>query len=115
MSTKLTKALDELQRPVGQAATTTAAKLLRRVSHLEPLNLAFGLRITLLEVVAELERILGRELPIEFQPRRVGDVAHSQADSSALRRLFPDVSPSDFTSGLRATAEWFKSTRPWER
>ncbi len=87
----------------------------RRVSHLEPLNLAFGLRITLLEVVAELERILGRELPIEFQPRRVGDVAHSQADSSALRRLFPDVSPSDFTSGLRATAEWFKSTRPWER
>ena len=87
----------------------------RRVSHLEPLNLAFGLRITLLEVIADLEQILGRELPIEFQPRRVGDVAHSQADSSALRRLFPDVSPSDFTSGLRATAEWFKSTRPWER
>ncbi len=87
----------------------------RRVSHLEPLNLAFGLRITLLEVVAELERILGRELPIEFQPRRVGDVAHSQADSSALRRLFPDVSPSDFTDGLRTTAEWFESSRPWEQ
>ena len=87
----------------------------RRVSHLEPLNLAFGLRITLLEVVAELERILGRELPIAFQPRRVGDVARSQADSSALRRLFPDVSPSDFTDGLRTTAEWFESSRPWEQ
>jgi UDP-glucose 4-epimerase len=87
----------------------------RRVSHLEPLNLAFGLRITLLEVIAELERILGRQLPIEFGPTRVGDVARSQADSSALRRLFPDVSPSDFADGLRTTSEWFESTRPWER
>jgi UDP-glucose 4-epimerase len=86
----------------------------RRVSHLEPLNLAFGLRITLLEVVAELEQVLGRELPIEFLPPRVGDVARSQADSSALRQLFPDVSPSDFASGLQTTVEWFESSRPWE-
>ena len=87
----------------------------RQVSHHEPLNLAFGRRITLLEVIADLEQILGRELPIEFRLPRVGDVARSQADSSALRRLFPDISPSDFTDGLRTTSEWFESTRPWDR
>ena len=86
----------------------------RRVSHLEPLNLAFGQKITLLEVISELEMILDRKLPVDFQPSRVGDVARSQADSSALRRLFPDIMPSDFADGLRATADWFESTEPWE-
>ncbi len=87
----------------------------RRVSHLEPLNLAFGTKITLLEVISELEVILGRNLPVDFQPSRVGDVARSQADSSALRSLFPDIVPSKFAGGLRATADWFESTKPWDR
>ncbi|MDP7257956.1 MAG: NAD-dependent epimerase/dehydratase family protein [Acidimicrobiales bacterium] len=86
----------------------------RRVSHLEPLNLAFGQKITLLEVISELEVVLDRKLPVDFQPSRVGDVARSQADSSALRRLFPDIMPSDFADGLRATADWFESTEPWD-
>ncbi len=83
-------------------------------SHLEPLNLAFGNKITLLEVISELEAILDRDLPIDFQPSRAGDVERSQADSSALRRLFPKVVPSDFSEGLRRTAQWFESSRPWE-
>ena len=87
--------------------------ILRRVSHLEPLNLAFGKKITLLEVISELEVILNRNLTIDYQARRPGDVARSQADSSALRRLFPDVVPSDFSTGLRATAQWFTSSQPW--
>ena len=86
-----------------------------RVSHLEPLNLAFGQRITLLEVISELEVILGRELSIDFQPSRVGDVSRSQADSTGIRRLFPNVEPSDFTGGLRATVDWFQSMRSWHR
>ena len=85
----------------------------RRVSHLEPLNLAFGKKITLLEVISELEVILDRKLTIDYQPPRVGDVARSQADSSALRRLFPDIAPSDFVDGLRSTTEWFQESRPW--
>ncbi len=87
----------------------------RRVSHLEPLNLAFGTKITLLEVITELETILDRPLVVEFQPSRAGDVARSQADSSALQGLFPDVEPADFAVGLRVTADWFQAARPWEQ
>ena len=83
-------------------------------SHLEPLNLAFGNKITLLGVISELEAILDRDLPIDFQPSRAGDVERSQADSSALRQLFPKVVPSNFSEGLRRTAQWFESSRPWE-
>ena len=87
----------------------------RRVSHLEPLNLAFGQKITLLEVISELEVIMDHNLSVDFQPSRVGDVARSQADSSALKRKFPDITPSNFAHGLRATANWFRSTRPWDQ
>ena len=98
---------------VDTVVSVIADAIHRRVSHLEPLNLAFGKKITLLEVISELEVILDRNLSIDYQPPRVGDVARSQADSSALRRLFPDVVPSDFVDGLRSTTEWFQESRPW--
>ncbi len=87
----------------------------RRVCHLEPLNLAFGHKVTLLEVISELEAILNRPLEIEFMPPRAGDVARSQADSAALERFFPGIVPLDFAAGLRATVDWFRSARPWDR
>ena len=79
------------------------------------MNLAFGLRITLLEVIAEMESILGRSLPVDFQPPRAGDVPRSQADSTVLQSLFPDLEATPFAEGLRATADWFAEARPWER
>jgi UDP-glucose 4-epimerase len=83
-------------------------------SYLEPLNLAYGNKITLLEVISELEAILDRDLAVDFQPSRAGDVERSQADSSALRQVFPKVVPSNFSEGLRRTVQWFESSRPWE-
>ena len=88
--------------------------LRRGVSSLEPVNLAFGSRVSLLELIAGLEEILGRRLSVESLPVRSGDVPRSQADSSALRALFPTIEPTAFDAGLRATAEWFRSSRSWE-
>ena len=45
----------------------------------------------------------------DHQPTRVGDVKQSQADSSVLVSLFPDVTPVDLETGLRRTVEWFQS------
>jgi UDP-glucose 4-epimerase len=76
----------------------------------QPVNLAFGTRTDLLTVIALLEDVLGRPLEVEHLPPRAGDVAHSQADSTALRRLFPDVDATDLRAGLVRTVDWMRST-----
>ena len=89
--------------------------LRRRVDYPKPVNLAFGTNVSLLEVIDHLEGILGRPLHREHLPSRVGDVLRSQADSSTLLELFPDVRPTPLLEGLKATVRWFETTRPWER
>ena len=86
-----------------------------QTSHPGPVNLAFGTRVTLLEVVEELELIFGRPLVVDHQPDRPGDIYGSQADSASLRELFPDLTPTGLATGLRSTVEWFEQSRPWER
>ena len=85
--------------------------VLRRVSSPEPVNLAFGSRTTLLEVVALLEELLGHPLEVQHTDPRVGDVPHSQAANDRLRALFPDVRPVDLRPGLEATIDWFRTLR----
>jgi UDP-glucose 4-epimerase len=76
------------------------------VSSPDPINLAFGSRISLLELIAELEQVLGRALAVVHDPPRPGDVRDSQADMTRLKALFPDISPVPLADGLRATANW---------
>jgi len=92
---------------VGSVTAVLADAVTRTVVSPDPVNLAFGTRRTLNEVIAELERQLGRELPIERQPARPGDVRHSQADQSRLTSLFPEVAPVPFEEGLARTIAWF--------
>lgn len=80
----------------------------RRLHHPDPVNLAFGTRVSLLEVVALLEKILDRALPRQHTEPRAGDVRDSQADQTRLRGLFPTVEPVLLEDGLRATVEWFE-------
>jgi UDP-glucose 4-epimerase len=82
--------------------------VVRRVTHADPVNLAFGSRVGLLTVVDLLQEILGRELAVEHLEPRAGDVRHSQADSSTLQSLFPDVEAVPLRSGLEATVEWLR-------
>jgi UDP-glucose 4-epimerase len=74
-----------------------------------PVNLAFGTRVSLLEVIEHIEALLGRRLDREHLPVRPGDVRDSQADTTRLRELFPDVQPVELVDGLRSTLEWFRS------
>ncbi|MFE9655303.1 NAD-dependent epimerase/dehydratase family protein [Micromonospora sp. NPDC006431] len=92
---------------VGSVTSVIVDAVLRQVSSPDVVNLAFGARISLLEFIAELERILGRRLDTVHEAPRPGDVRDSQADSSALRALFPDVAPVTWTEGVRATVEWY--------
>ena len=93
---------------VGTVASVLIDSLRRRVVDPEPVNLAFGSRVSLLELIAELEKITGHQLPLHHLESRKGDVPHSQADRSRLSRMFPDVLPTPFSDGLRATVAWFR-------
>ena len=89
--------------------TSTIVEALRsKATSPVPINLAFGSRITLLEVLDELESILGHPVERNHVEPRAGDVPHSQADNARLLELLPGLEPTPFVDGLTATAEWMR-------
>ncbi len=94
---------------VDSVCATIADAVTRRCSSESPLNLAFGTRISLLDLVAIIEQELDRSLEVELQPTRPGDIKDSQADPERLRREFPSVQPTPLRLGIRSTAQWFQS------
>ena len=93
---------------VGSVTAVLADSLKRKVAWPRPINLAFGTRTSLIELIALLEKILGRSLERDHQPPRPGDVRDSQADQALLASLVPDIIPVPFEEGLRATVDWFR-------
>jgi UDP-glucose 4-epimerase len=92
---------------VGTVTEVIVDAIERGVTCATPVNLAFGSRTTLLEVIDRLGELTGvGSLPCEHTEVRPGDVPHSQADNTLLRSLFPDVAPVSLDDGLRATVEW---------
>ena len=81
----------------------------RKVCAGEPVNLAYGTRTTLLDLIDRLADVVGDELVAEHSEPRPGDVLHSQADNTRLRQLFPSIEPVPLHEGLQQTVRWFLS------
>jgi UDP-glucose 4-epimerase len=94
---------------VDTVTEVIADALARGVTSTTPVNLAFGTRTDLLTLIAELEAVVGTTLAVEHVETRAGDVRHSQADSTRLQELFPDVVPITLPDALRATVDWFRA------
>ena len=84
--------------------------LLGKVHSPDPVNLAFGTNVSLLNLIGQIEAILGEIVELNFQPNRVGDVRASQSDGNRVRELFPSVTPVDLRAGVEHTIEWFKQS-----
>ena len=93
---------------VGTVVETIADAIERRVTSLTPVNLAFGTRYSLLDVIELIESEFGYSVKREHLGVRAGDVRDSQADSATLRGLFPDIEPVDLADGLRETLAWMQ-------
>lgn len=93
---------------VCQALLETAE---RNLSSSDPINLAFGSNISLLDLIKLIENQIGSELKLDFKEPRIGDVKASQADNSLLSSLLPGLKPIELELGLSKTIEWFKNTR----
>jgi UDP-glucose 4-epimerase len=94
---------------VGTVCVTITDALLRGVTSPEPVNLAFGSRISLLDSLEILEALVHHPIDRNHVENRKGDVPHSQADNTRLRALFPSIEPVPFTDGLRTTVEWMNA------
>jgi UDP-glucose 4-epimerase len=70
--------------------------------------IATGQSITLLQLVAELNRLTGRRLQPRFKPLRSGDVRFSRSDISAARRDLGYESKTTWEQGLAATLEHYR-------
>ena len=76
----------------------------------EAFNVGCGSRVSLLEIVARLEAILGRRLERRHTPPRSGDVPHTLADISKAKRLLGYEPLVDFDEGFRRTIAYFRSS-----
>lgn len=92
----------------------TVCSVIRRtlegqLSSPDPVNLAFGTNTSLLELIDLIAAEVDLPLVVEHIESRIGDVPHSQADSSLLDHLVPGIEPVDFVTGLRETIDWMRT------
>ena len=73
-------------------------------------NVGTGRSITVLELVAALNNILGTNVAPTFAPTRAGDVKFSKADVRRTRAELGYDPTVSFEDGLRRTVEWYLST-----
>ncbi len=83
------------------AATTAGIK------H-EVVNVANGKDNTVLEIVAALNHILGKNIKPKFLAPRAGDVFKTHADISKISNVLKYRPLIDFEDGLKKTVEYFK-------
>jgi UDP-glucose 4-epimerase len=97
---------------VGTVTEVLTDAVLRRVTSPDPVNLAFGTRTSLVDLITLLEEQLNQPVKVEHVEPRKGDVPHSQASQERLRSLFPQVRPVPLDEGLEQTLTWFRDARP---
>lgn len=73
----------------------------------EMMNMATGGRITLLDLIDKINRLLGTNITPEFTEPRKGDIKHSRAGTDKARDLLDFAPIVDFDTGLARTVEWF--------
>lgn len=69
----------------------------------EVFNIACGERYTLIDLVDQINRILGKHIEPLFESDRQGDVKHSLADIEKIKRLMNFSVVANFEEGLKMT------------
>jgi UDP-glucose 4-epimerase len=71
-------------------------------------NIGGGSRVTLNEVIALLEKIVGRKVRVRYHEPQKGDVRHTYADTSRARRDFGYEPRVGLEEGLTAEVEYIR-------
>jgi nucleoside-diphosphate-sugar epimerase len=74
-------------------------------------NVATGMRVDLNEVVKVLKKRIPCSSSVAYEPERAGDVKHSLADLSLVRKHLGYEPRVQFEEGLQRTIEWYERER----
>lgn len=74
----------------------------------EVFNVANGEEITILKLIAAINRITGKNILPKLLPIRAGDVFRTSADISKIQKVLKYQAAVSFEEGLRRTVEHFK-------
>ena len=75
------------------------------------MNMGIGQRITLNQLLAELQTILGTNLAPRYEEPRTGDVRHSLADISRAEQLLGYRPIVELAEGLQHTVAWYRENQ----
>jgi len=75
----------------------------------ETINIACGNKISLLEMIDLLNRLLDTQIEPVFVAPRPGDVKHSRAAIDKARKLLGFEPVTSFEDGLAHTLNWYRS------
>jgi nucleoside-diphosphate-sugar epimerase len=75
----------------------------------EVFNIACGDRITLLQLIEQLNKLLGKSIEPEFGPARSGDILHSRAAIDKAREILKYEPLVTFNEGLARTLNFYDS------
>ncbi len=73
----------------------------------EVFNIAYGKRVTINELVRQINNILGKDVQPTYADPRPGDVKHSLANIGKARQFLGYEPGIDFEEGLRRTIDFF--------
>lgn len=75
------------------------------------MNIGIGQRITLNQLLAELQKIIGTNLTPRYEAIRAGDVRHSLADISQAEKLLGYRPLVGLAEGLKYTVDWYRENK----
>ncbi len=75
----------------------------------ESFNIACGNRFSVLDIASEILKHTGADVVMNHEPRRKGDVEHTQADISKASSMLGYKPEVDFHEGMRITVEAYSS------
>ena len=78
-------------------------------THGEVVNIACAERISVNEIISLINKNLGKNVSINYQPTRRGDVKHSLADISLAGKIIGYKPIVSFKDGLAIAIEWYKN------
>lgn len=74
----------------------------------EVINIACGQKVTVNQIIQEINNLLGKDIKSNYMDPRLGDVKHSLADISLAKQVIGFEPRIMFDEGLRLAIDWYR-------